>query len=110
MRFLVLGLLIVSGGILGVTPARGTTPEAWAAHEKEVVTACAAASNLRDPTPGGSPVDFDDRVGFTAVIIDGYYPQPHMKNKRGRVLCLFDKRTRTAFVSAGGSIVRRRQR
>jgi hypothetical protein len=52
-------------------------------------------------------VEFDDRLGFTALIVDGYYPQPHMKNKRGRVLCLFDRRTRTAVVSDADSIARK---
>jgi len=109
LRVLVVGLVVAFSGILGVARTLGATPEAWVAHEKEVVTACAAASNLRDPKPGGSAVDFDDRVGFTALIIDGYYPQPHLKNKRSRVLCLFDKRTRMAFVSAADSIIRRPQ-
>ena len=86
-----------------VGTAHGTTPDAWAAHEKEVVSACAAASNLRHAKPGGKLIDFDDRVGFTAVVIAGRYPQPHMKNKRGRVLCLFDKRTRTPYVSDADS-------
>jgi hypothetical protein len=53
-------------------------------------------------------VEFDDRIGITAVIIDGYYPQSHTKNKRGRVLCLFDKRTRTVVVSEADSIARKR--
>jgi len=109
LRFCVIGLVVAFSGILGVARTRGTTPEAWAAHEKEVVTACTAASKLRDPKPGGSTVDFDDRVGVSALIIDGYYPQPHLKDKRGRVLCIFDKRTRTGFVSAADSIVWRRQ-
>jgi hypothetical protein len=103
------GFLIAIGGILSVDSALGATPEAWAAYRQEVVTACAAASKLRDPKLGGSPVEFDDRLGLTAVIIDGYYPQPHMKNKRGRVLCLFDRRTRTAVVSEADSIARRRE-
>jgi hypothetical protein len=95
--------------IATVGVAHGTTPDAWAAHEKEVVSACAAASNLRDAKPGGSLVDFDDRVGFTAVVIDGRYPQSHMKDKPGRVLCLFDKRTRRPFVSDADSMLRKRQ-
>ncbi|MGH8680845.1 MAG: hypothetical protein ACREVP_04970 [Burkholderiales bacterium] len=95
--------------IATVGVAHGTTPDAWAAHAKEVVSACAAASNLRDAKPGGNIVDFDDRAGFTAVVIDGRYPQPHMKNKRGRVLCLFDKRTRTPFVSDADSMLRKRE-
>jgi hypothetical protein len=84
------------------------TPEAWADYRQEVIAACTAASNLRDPKPGGSLVEFDDRIGITAVIIDGYYPQSHTKNKRGRVLCLFDKRTRTVVVSEADSIARKR--
>jgi hypothetical protein len=89
--------------------ADSSTPEAWAAHEKEVVSACAGASNLHDAKPAGKLVEFDDRVGFTAVIIDGRYPQPYMKNKRGRVLCLFDRRTRTPFVSDADFILRERE-
>jgi hypothetical protein len=101
--------MVAIAGILGLSRAHSATPEAWATHEREVVVACAAVSNLRNPIAGGTLVDFDDRVEFTAVIIDGYYPQPHMENKRGRVLRLFDKRTRTASVSAADLIVRRRQ-
>ena len=99
---------IASLDIATVGLAHGTTPDAWVAHEKEVVSACAAASNLREAKPGGSLVDFDDRVGFTAVVINGRYPQSHMKSKRGRVLCLFDKRTRTPFVSDADSMLRKR--
>lgn len=87
----------------------GATTEAWAAHRQEVIAACAAASELRNPKPAGSTVEFDDRVGLTAVIIDGYYKQPSMKNKRGRLLCLFDKRTRAASVSDAESIVSKRR-
>jgi hypothetical protein len=50
-------------------------------------------------------VDFDDRVGYTAMIIQGHYPQPHMKNQRGRVLCLFEKRSRTAYISSADAII-----
>jgi hypothetical protein len=82
-----------------------TTPEAWAAHEREVVAACVAASRLRGAKPAGKLIEFDDRVGYSAVVIQGRYPQPHMKNQRGRVLCLFEKKTREVFVSPADSIV-----
>ena len=97
-------------GIATAGPAFGTSPDAWAAHEKEVVSACTAASNLRDAEPGGKLIEFDDHVGLTAVVIDGHYPQAHLKNKRGRFLCLYDKRTRAAFVSAADSILQNRAR
>jgi hypothetical protein len=30
------------------------------------------------------------------VIVDGTWPQPHMKNAHARFACLYDKRMRTA--------------
>jgi len=98
-------LAFIAAAVVGV--ANGTTPDGWAAYEKEVVSACVAASNLRDAKPGGKLLDFDDLVGYTAVVIDGRHPQPHMRNKRGRVLCLFDKRTRTAYISEADSMLRK---
>ena len=38
-------------------------------------------------------VDFTDKV---LVIVDGIWPQPHMKNAPARFACLYDKRARTA--------------
>ncbi len=101
------GVVLVDVATVGA--AHSATPDAWAAYEKEVVAACVAASDLRAARPAGKLVDFDDRVGFTAVVIDGRYPQPHMKNKRGRVLCLFDKQTRTASVSEADSMLQKRE-
>jgi hypothetical protein len=106
-------LMVAAFAFLGAAPAGvayGATPEAWAAHEKEVVSACVAASNLRKARPGGEVMEFDDRVGFSAVFIEGRHPQPHMKNQRARVLCLFDKRTRTPFVADADSMLRSRER
>jgi hypothetical protein len=42
---------------------------------------------------------YDDRVGLTALLVSGRYPQPHLKNRAGRVLCLFDRKKREAFVT-----------
>lgn len=105
IRLALLGTVVLLIDIAAINIAHASTSAAWAAHEKEVVSACAAASNLRDAKPGGSLVDFDDRVGYTAVVIEGHYPQPHMKNQRGRVLCLFDKRTRVPHVADADSML-----
>jgi hypothetical protein len=86
--------------------ANGSTPEAWSAYEKEVTSACVAASHLRHARPGGQRVDFDDSVGYSVLVIVGRYPQHHMKNRPGRELCLFDKRTRTATVADADGLVR----
>ena len=42
---------------------------------------------------------YDDRTGLTALLVSGRYPQPHMKNRPGQVLCLFDRKNREAFVT-----------
>lgn len=42
---------------------------------------------------------FDDSVGMTALVVAGLYPQPHMKNQRASVLCLFDRKRREASVT-----------
>jgi hypothetical protein len=90
--------------VCGITHA--ASPDAWAAHHKEVTSGCINASGLRNARLAGEPVDFDDRVGYTAIVIQGHYPQPHMKNRSGRVLCLFEKRSRTPFVSQADALIR----
>lgn len=96
---------VLTGLLCPAGPAIGAAEDAWAAYEKEVATACAEASNLRSAKACGKIVEFDDSVGFSALVIDGRYPQPHMQNQRGRVLCLFDKRTRKAFVSGADAMI-----
>lgn len=85
-----------------------STPEAWSAFGEEVLKACVAASSLRDARPAGERVDFDDRVGYSALVIVGRYPQPQMNNQSGRELCLFDRRTRTASVSDADRLIVRK--
>lgn len=85
--------------------AHATSPDAWAAHYKEVTSSCVEASGLRNARPAGDPVDFDDRVGYTAIVIEGRYPQPHLENRSGRVLCLFEKRSRTPYVSPADAMI-----
>lgn len=87
---LVLGL---AGG--SVTQAEASSPEAWAELFKRASTACVKASELRKAR-AGTPVDFSDKV---LVVVDGHYPQPHMKNAAVRFACLYDKRARTTEVA-----------
>ncbi|MGB9332119.1 MAG: hypothetical protein WCB10_15245 [Steroidobacteraceae bacterium] len=72
------------------TCCAASTPQAWSAYDQEVLEACVAASSLREVRPAGARVDFDDRIGYSALLIVGHYPQPHMRNQPGRELCLFD--------------------
>jgi hypothetical protein len=85
-----------------------STPQAWSAFDQEVLKACTAASSLRDVRAAGERVDFDDRVGYSALLLIGRYSQPHMNHLAGRELCLFDKRTRTAEVTDADRLLTRK--
>jgi hypothetical protein len=85
-----------------------STPQAWKAYDAEVLKACLAASSLRNAHAAGQRVDFDDAIGYSALLLAGSYTQPHMKNRSGRELCLFDRRTRTATVSEADAILDRK--
>jgi len=86
--------------------ADATPPDAWVEYEKEVSAACIGASGLNDAKPAGKLIDFDDRLGVSAIVIQGRYPQKHMNDTRARMLCFFDKKTRTPFVSEARDLLR----
>ncbi|RZI81120.1 MAG: hypothetical protein EOP38_20380 [Rubrivivax sp.] len=96
-RLLILGCLAVGGAGL-TSAARASSPDAWTSLAAEVTSACKAVSQLKSPRPAGALVGYDDTVGWTALLLKGRYPQPHMKNRAGRELCLFDRKTRQAHV------------
>ena len=84
--------------------AQASSPDAWAAFDKAVLASCTKASGLKAAKPVGSPAQFDDRVGYTAVLLQGQYPQKHMKGQQGSELCLYNKQSKTAFVTEWDSI------
>ena len=84
--------------------AHASSPDAWAAYDKAVLASCTKASGLKDAKPVGTPAQFDDRVGYTAVLLQGRYPQKHMKGQQGSELCLYNKKSKTAFVTEWDSI------
>jgi len=75
-----------------MTSAFAASPDKWAELMQRASTACAKASQLKGAKTG-TPVDFSDKV---LVMVDGVWPQPHMKNAPGRFACLYDKRAQTA--------------
>ena len=86
--------IILALGLIaaGAESARASSPDAWAELFKRASAACAKASELKKVRTG-KPVDFSDKV---LVIVDGIWPQPHMKNAPARFACLYDKHARTA--------------
>ncbi len=84
--------------------AHASSPDAWAVYDKSVLASCTKASSLKNAKPVGTPAQFDDRVGYTAVLLQGQYPQKHMKGQQGSELCLYNKQSKTAFVTEWDSI------
>lgn len=102
-RVAVLWGLALGFAVVGTT--RASSPQAWAGFEQEVIDACLAASSLSHARPAGARVDFDDALGYSVLLLSGSYPQPHMKHKPGRELCLFDRRSRRAAVTVADGLV-----
>ncbi|MCU0118537.1 hypothetical protein N8H74_09760 [Pseudomonas sp. B2M1-30] len=84
--------------------AHASSPDAWAAYDKAVLASCTKASGLKNAKPVGNAAQFDDRVGYTALLLQGQYPQKHMKGAQGTELCLYSKKSKTAFVTEWDSI------
>ncbi|AKK00171.1 MULTISPECIES: hypothetical protein [Pseudomonas] len=96
--------LIFLGFTALAAQAHASSPDAWAAYDKAVLASCVKASGLKNVEPVGSAAQFDDRVGYTALLLQGQYPQKHMKGATGTELCLYRKKTKTAHVTEWDSI------
>jgi hypothetical protein len=96
--------LILFGFAALASQAHASSPEAWAAYDKAVLASCIKASGLKNAEPVGTAAQFDDRVGYTALLLQGQYPQKHMKGATGTELCLYRKKTKTAHVTEWDSI------
>jgi hypothetical protein len=97
-----LTLLLVLGG--ATHHAMASTTQAWAEHDKRVASSCLKATTLKQARIASTPAQFDDRVGYTAVLVQGRYPQAHMKNQPGAELCLYHRQSRKAFVTEWDSV------
>ena len=86
-----------------VAPARsgGIPWTQWGGPHRNFQT---EASGLKDSKPLGNAAQFDDRVGYTALLLQGQYPQKHMKGAQGTELCLYNKKSKTAYVAEWDSI------
>ena len=51
-------------------------------------------------------MSFDDRVGYSAVVLEGRYPQAHMKNRLGRELCLWQRSKQKASIVEADTLLK----
>lgn len=90
MRRLILASLLVAA------PAFASGDVAWKQGMAQATRACLKASALQDAASAGEPVLFSDAAGKTALLVTGRWRPAHMKNARATILCLYDRRSRTA--------------
>ena len=97
LKYLPIFGIVVSSAMFGVTFA--SSEQVWSKHDQNVKMACVKASQFKNAKPVSNVMLFDDRVGYSALLIQGQYPQAHMKNKTGQELCLWNKTTKKAYLS-----------
>lgn len=95
----------LAAGIFFACWAQASSPSAWKDYDQRMTKACAAASGLKDVKPVGGPIQYDDRVPVTALVLAGRYPQKHMNNRPGRELCVWDRKAGKAYVSEADQLL-----
>jgi hypothetical protein len=97
--------LVLLGAIAALSgQANAASPDAWREQDKTMSASCLKASQLKDAKVVGTAARFDDRVGYDALILQGRYPQKHMKNQAGTELCLYERKSRQAYVTEWDSL------
>ena len=84
--------------------AQAASPDAWRELDAAMTAGCLKASQLKDSKVVGTAAQFDDRVGYSALVLQGRYPQKHMKNQAGTELCLYNRKARQAYVTEWDSL------
>ncbi|WP_413625744.1 hypothetical protein [Luteibacter sp. Lutesp34] len=105
MRNMMFTKVFILAGLACATAAGASTPAAWKDYDQRLTKACIAASGLKDAKPVGGPIQYDDRVPVTALVLAGRYPQKHMKNRPGRELCVWDRKAEKAYVSEADQLL-----
>ncbi|KYQ99250.1 hypothetical protein AWY96_12360 [Serratia plymuthica] len=93
-----LRVIIVFAAVITAFNAAASSEAAWAKGDKAMQAACLKASGLKAAKAAGAIIHYDDEVGYSALLIGGRYPQPFMKNKQGKELCLYQRATQKAVV------------
>ena len=79
--------------------AHASSEAAWQQNSQTRQQVCLKASGLKAVKVVGKPIQYDDSVGYDAILLEGRYPQKHMKNQMGRELCLYQRASGKAVVS-----------
>ncbi|MDY0884523.1 hypothetical protein ACFPL7_04115 [Dongia soli] len=70
--------------------ANASSTDAWQQLADKMRKACLAKAELKSAKLTWSDLYFENQA---VALIDGRWPQKHMNNQRGAMLCLYDKKT-----------------
>jgi len=84
--------------------AMAASDAAWQQSKVDMQQACLKASTLKQVSVVGKAIEYDDSVGYSALLLQGRYPQQHMNNQRGRELCLYQRSSGKASVSEADTL------
>jgi hypothetical protein len=96
--------LVLASTALASGPALASSPEAWSVYDRQVRTACQAASGLASVRVKGQRVDLPG-LGLSALLLEGTYPQRHMRGRKGLELCLVEQRSGRASVAEADRLI-----
>lgn len=96
--------LLLPAMLVTTSLAQASSDEAWQKSRQVMKQACINASTLSKVRVLGDAIAYDDSVGYSALLLEGRYPQAQMKNKRGRELCLFQRSSGRASVSEADAL------
>ncbi len=105
-QYKTIGLMLLAL-FFSLNPAYASSSESWKKNNQNLKTACFKASQLKSPKIASDIMLFDDRVGYSAVVLEGHYPQAHMKNRLGRELCLWHRAKQKAFITEADSLIKK---
>ncbi|MEG2695500.1 MAG: hypothetical protein RR856_11960 [Acinetobacter sp.] len=100
ISFILLSLMCTSYTV------QASSAEAWKKHDQNLKAACIKASQLKNTKVVSDIMSFDDRVGYSAVVLEGRYPQAHMKNQLGRELCLWQRSKQKASIVEADTLLK----
>ena len=89
--FIALPLALIATVVLASSDA------AQAEFTLAVAEKCAAASGFKHAHVS-ELVQFDDTLNKVATLVTGVFPQKALKGAKGKMLCVYDKRTRQVWI------------
>lgn len=100
MHFILLGFVCVS------YTTHASSEQAWKKNDQMLKNSCLKISQLKNTKVVSDIMPFDDRVGYSAVVLEGRYPQAHMKNQLGRELCLWQRAKQKASIVEADTLLK----